>query len=375
MQKMALLKNNYSAWWFYIILFCLPSYVIRFKLFNIPVTVLEGLILIGFILLCVEYRCKLTLGHWKYVMSVFAVIGLLAVLVSDEKVAALGLYKAYIIEPMLVGCMVLTIKPKLERVLTTLSGVIILIGITCVIQLGTGYGVPAPWHEFGAQFRATSWFGYPNAVGLLCAPIVAMLIAHVVSSTKYRTVFFVAIVLGLVSIILSRSAGAVMAVTGATIVGVYLAGWKKLSVLSVFICVSTIPLFRETVLFQDVSGQVRLALWQGTINLLQHRPLQGAGLANFPNVYAEYKLARHTELLLYPHNIFLDFWVELGLAGLIWLIVVLVVMFKKIKTIGWQQPKAVVLLAGLVAVLIYGLVDVPYFKNDLAVLFWVILTL
>ena len=44
------------------------------------------------------------------------------------------------------------------------------------------------------------------------------------------------------------------------------------------------------------------------------RPIFGAGLANFPNVYPDYKLDRHVEFLLYPHNILLDFWVELGLT-------------------------------------------------------------
>jgi hypothetical protein len=32
-------------------------------------------------------------------------------------------------------------------------------------------------------------------------------------------------------------------------------------------------------------------------------------------------------------------------------------------------------MAAMVAIIIYGLVDVPYFKNDLSVLFWTILGL
>ena len=32
-------------------------------------------------------------------------------------------------------------------------------------------------------------------------------------------------------------------------------------------------------------------------------------------------------------------------------------------------------MAGMVAMLAYGLVDVPYFKNDLSVVFWVLLAL
>ncbi len=79
------------------------------------------------------------------------------------------------------------------------------------------------------------------------------------------------------------------------------------------------------------------------------------------------------ELLLYPHNIFLNFWVELGLAGLIWLITILVGFFKRLWKIKSKQK--IVLMAGMVAILVYGLVDVPYFKNDLSIIFWTILAL
>ena len=131
---------------------------------------------------------------------------------------------------------------------------------------------------------------------------------------------------------------------------------------------------RDVVLLQDTSGEVRRAMWQGTIELLQDRPLFGAGLANFSNVYNEYKLDRHVELLLYPHNIILDFWVELGLAGVIWLVVVLGRFFVR----GVRDKKHrhnIIIMTGMIAMLVYGLVDVPYFKNDLAVIFWTLLAL
>lgn len=367
------MKKKYSEYCIYLILVALPVYRLRFSVGFIPVTLLEILIILSFIVFFVEYRGKFTVGRWKYQMLLFAIIGVTAVIASNQTIAALGLYKAYIIEPMLVGIMILTIKPKLENILVALSGAVGYIGIFSIVQYFTGYGIPAPWNVSGPEFRVTSVFEYPNAVGLFCAPVVGMLIAHSVSSSKYRRLYLLAAALGVISIILSRSTGAVMAVTVATMVSLYVAGWKKLAVSSVFICVicvSIISPLREVVLFQDNSGQVRLALWQGTFNLLTHHPWFGSGLAGFPEMYEQYKLARHTELLLYPHNIFLDFWVELGLAGLIWFIAV---MYGTVKKIAIE--KNYVPLAGIIAILVYGLVDVPYFKNDLAVLFWVIITL
>ena len=129
---------------------------------------------------------------------------------------------------------------------------------------------------------------------------------------------------------------------------------------------------RDILLFRDVSGDVRLALWQGTGNLLAARPWRGAGLSGFPTVYAEYKLDKHVELLQYPHNIFLDFWVELGILGLAWLLATLLIYWRSL--LGWyrarQDPEAIILAAVMVAIVVYGIVDVPYFKNDLSVMFW-----
>ena len=72
---------------------------------------------------------------------------------------------------------------------------------------------------------------------------------------------------------------------------------------------------------------VALAMEPKENNLLMHRPWTGAGLASFPQVYEQYKLDKHTELLLYAHNIFLDFWAQLGILGLIWLILILAKFF------------------------------------------------
>ncbi len=367
------MKLKLSELWLYLIIGLLPIYRWRFEVWNIPSTVLEVLIVAGLFIVLIQYRGKLYLGRWKYSMIVFAIIGVTAIIASAQTLAALGLYKAYVLEPVLVGIMILTIKPKFNHVLCVLSGAVGYVGIAAVVQYFTGYGIPEPWNIPGSEYRITSVFEYPNAVGLFCAPIVAMLVAHVIATAQYRAVFVTAIVLGLVSIMLSHSAGAVIAVTAATVISLYLLDWKKIAVSFVFICsicILIVPLFRETVLFQDNSGQVRLALWQGTAHLLQYHPWFGAGLAGFPKMYEQYKLARHTELLLYPHNIFLDFWVELGLAGLVWFIATF-------YQIGKQAiiKKQYTQLAGMIAIIVYGLVDVPYFKNDLAVLFWVILTL
>lgn len=115
--------------------------------------------------------------------------------------------------------------------------------------------------------------------------------------------------------------------------------------------------------------------------MLLDRPLVGAGLGGFPILYDQYRLIKHTELLLYPHNIILNMWVELGLAGLLlfcWIIVdagrrAARLLRNPLSPFGQQLVYGV--LAALLVVVVHGIVDVPYLKNDLAIEFWFLLAL
>ena len=82
------------------------------------------------------------------------------------------------------------------------------------------------------------------------------------------------------------------------------------------------------------------------------------------------------ERLIYPHNLFLNFWTETGLVGLLSFAGILGYAFY----LGYKIRKnnliwGAGLITALAVFLIHGLVDVPYFKNDLAMLFWIIISI
>jgi O-antigen ligase len=149
---------------------------------------------------------------------------------------------------------------------------------------------------------------------------------------------------------------------------------------------AVIPPIRTRVLIetQNVYGntiQSRIDLWTAAVQLIEHRPLFGAGLSGFQQMSAPYYTHLHTAAdFIDPHNIVLNFWVETGLLGLIAFAWILVVGFRvswrgwRKGPEGWRAYHLGVLLA-LVAVVVHGLVDVPYFKNDLSLLFWTLIGL
>jgi O-antigen ligase len=123
----------------------------------------------------------------------------------------------------------------------------------------------------------------------------------------------------------------------------------------------------------------RIELWTDTLRLLRARPLLGAGLSGFADRITPYYTHFHTAAnFIDPHNIVLNFWVETGLLGLLafaWILGAAVVSTARgwvTLPAGWRPYQLGVLLA-MAAVVVHGLVDVPYFKNDLSLEFWALL--
>jgi O-antigen ligase len=102
--------------------------------------------------------------------------------------------------------------------------------------------------------------------------------------------------------------------------------------------------------------------------MLVDRPIRGAGLSGYPTVFAPYHKAGHIEIFQYPHTLVLNFWSEVGLAGLLAFALIMLRFFRDATA-----TKAWTLAGAGAALLVHGLVDVPYFKNDLAMLFWLLM--
>jgi O-antigen ligase len=128
----------------------------------------------------------------------------------------------------------------------------------------------------------------------------------------------------------------------------------------------------EKLTLQDLSGQVRIAQWQETAAYLKDGHwLVGAGLSGYPIAIKPYHVHPEYEIFQDPHNVALNVWVELGALGLV-----------AVALLAWQALRApkrdwVALAASfaLLQMLVHGLVDVPFFKNDLAMMTFLLLAL
>jgi len=214
---------------------------------------------------------------------------------------------------------------------------------------------------------------------------------------KWLAIFYAAtFILSLVAVILARSDGTMLGiVAGLIFLGLY---WGKsrrptiIMVTAIILIIFLIPTTRhfmlERITFHKLSGQLRLNIWQGAWTMIKSHPIVGVGLRNYQKLAPQYQEFYYqpqtgqlisTETHPYPHNLFLAIWVELGLLGLLAFLALLIKFFgqgyKIVKTNLSTPLITISIMAALVVVLAHGLVDTPYFKNDLSTLFWLIVGL
>jgi O-antigen ligase len=128
----------------------------------------------------------------------------------------------------------------------------------------------------------------------------------------------------------------------------------------------------------------RLQLWQSSWAMIRDHPLLGVGLDNFLYAYRTYYVlptAWEEFNLSHPHNFVLDFWLRLGLPGLIVFLWLVACFFRR----GWRLYREVSkhsegvlvlgLMAGMVNLAAHGLVDHAFFLVDLAFTFMLLIAL
>lgn len=404
-----------------LVLSLLPSYLLRFDIFKIPTTVLEIMLLILIFLWIIQNRKRLRKifvlrREWAIFIALVVVAATVSAIVSPNTFAALGIWKAYFIEPILFFYLLVDLLQQkqisFDKILVALCVGGLLVSLAALLQWSFNVGVPIPWD---VERRVTGLFDYPNALGLYLGPLTVLMIGRLLypchceqpSTFSQRCwgakqslgllrrliepprndktlLYFISVILFSTAVILAQSEAAIASVAITTVI-MFLCDRKlrkptlAVSVILLLI-VFSIPTSREfltnKILLQDYSGQVRLSQWSETIKLLKDRPILGAGLSGYQTALVSYHKDTQYEIFQYPHNIFLNIWVELGLLGLIAFGFLIYVILKNVMSLrGGQIANDALILFTLVQIFIHGLVDVPYFKNDLAILTWALLSI
>jgi len=372
----------------------LPTYLFRSYVWFLPFTFLEIAIWVLFIGWSVSLLKNKTRKEIPYKLPIIFIFVASAVgmFLGPNLYSSAGLWKAYFIEPIMFFVVLVNVlqKENTKQVILWALGIsTIIISWLAIFQKFTAFGIYEPSWIAAANRRVTSIFSSPNAVGLYLAPIVAIYFGWLLTELKdlQKTFLKLAIVIpALIAILFTISQGTWLGLAAA-ITFLAFFGWNKKYttgiVVGLIIIILAIPITRDIVLpfitFSDTAGKNRLELVQlGSQQLRSFKTfIFGSGILGFAEIQNTFRNPLKIEPLLYPHNIILNFWLEIGLLGLIAFAMIVIKFFKTAKEKILQQKNWLTLgvVAAMITILVHGLIDVPYFKNDLAVLFWIVIGL
>lgn len=390
--------TRYSRWALALTAGAMPSYVWRFKVGPIPTTVLEILIL-ATIALYVGGRMQ-TGGGWvprrtglEIPTALLLLAGLLGIAISPDHIGALGIYRAYFVEPVILFYVAIDLLRTPQQFRVVLLGLAIGTTTFALMNLGA-WAIALVRHETILTGDAPeALYTSPNAVAMFLEPPLAIAagFALYANDRRDRRIAMACLVFLFVALLFTLSR----------------AGWLTLAVLAL-LAVITMPnlQLKVALLAGAVIGgfavaqipymQIRLArqldpnfnfntfvgriqIWKDTLHMLSDHPILGAGLRAYTQVMAPY-LTPPRIPELYPHNVYLAMWSELGLLGLAAFVVILGMLLWR----GWRgfyqahnfaRPLLWGTSAGFAAIAVHGMFDTPYFKNDLAVEFWILAAL
>jgi O-antigen ligase len=238
----------------------------------------------------------------------------------------------------------------------------------------TGIGFMSFFQGAYDEPRLAGTFASPNAYAAVVAPLLAILLLRIV--TKPRALHIAAAITFLSGIILSKSLGGMLAVAAASLCILFVHANKKLrkillATVLVLVAVGVLIAQERFTGREGNSFASRMQIWSTASSLIADNPMSGVGLRGFRSAYEERVVELYPQPFQVierevpePHNLYLAWWLNAGLFGLLGLLLFTsLVLSKK----GFQ----VVVFPALVAILAHGLIDTPFFLLELAILWWV----
>jgi len=452
MQKISSNFVKSPFWFINLIIFLLPTYLVRFKIFGFPTNLLE--VMIGVLVLMriirgirrnyEDYEEQKNHKGYKgfngfndhqllFVGIILLILGAtISTIFSIDKITSAGILKSWIFLPVLFFLIIIDKDTEILRgvynerkrigqndnkflkiysILKSfvLSGfAVALISIFYLIQKNLTY-----------DGRLKAFFLHPNHLAMYLAP--AWLMAYslwlMTKKSLEKTLWLFIVLVISFSLYFTYSYGAWIGIIGGIIFiwgnknedtrnkGDKWGKWERKkyfnfrTLISLLVLLSLLtlivllqfhsPKLQNILTSERSSFHSRLMVWHSAIHILKDHWLLGIGPGMFQKYYLNYQqfFPPYLEWAApQPHNLFLAFWLQTGIMGLIGFIMILVWFYKKgiqgirgLKGINGDKKNAsqiyvrLILMSIMTYILIHGLIDTPYWKNDLSMIFWIII--
>lgn len=367
-----------------------PAYVVRFHVGPLPSTLLEAVLVVAIAAGLAGYWREIPWRNpYTWTALLFLAGATLDVWFTPDRRAAAGLWKAYFIEPVLAGLVIAALAPRRSRLLLLAIGVGALVP-ALVNAYVDGHALLT--HTFNERTPQVAIYNSANAIPLFLEPVAAFALAIAAHGPVRRERVLAAVLFAVYALAIllsfSRLGWITLVALGLFVAAFHRHRWVAfagaLGAAAALFFGSHSVRDRILVEFQPNSPAnslaLRIPLWRATLAMLRDRPLTGAGLSGFKAAITPYAArAGYAEDLIYPHNLLLNAWTETGLLGLLGFAGTLVqsirVGIRRLVEDRWRRALAIGLLGMVLTILVHGIGDVPYFKNDQALVFWALLAI
>jgi len=385
----------------YLAIVLIPFYVFRFDIVGIRTNLLEVVVVLAFAFVAIDTTFterKFKFG--SYGPYVFLLLSVLATTYAHDNEKAVGILKGWFFVPVMYYLVVINLfrgKEKVIKLLSFLAVPTLLLSVWAILQ---HFGIVTKlFYQVGnadldqyltAPIRAFGPFDSPNSLAMFLAPVICLLLIPINSIKKlaWRILSFISLAIPLSALYFTTSRASFLALLFAVFVFALIGYIKTRKValmalsiifllgvgLGLFLSISTNDPGRTA------SNTVRTRIYHYSIELAGQNWLKGVGLGGYTAAIDKFTVNDvefHTYNLSYaihPHNVFLAMWLNLGLLGLLCFVALLIdfvrAAIKRLKSDQWRV--ATFVLMAMSTIIIHGLFDTTYFKNDLSVIFWLI---
>jgi O-antigen ligase len=312
-------------------------------------------------------------------LALLLVASLLSLLVTQYPLLSVRELRAVIVEPVLFFWLLQSWPGSAKWALAGFLAGATLTAVAAIVQGPLGIGGTAA----EGVLRVQAWYPSANHLALMLGRAWPFLLAGAIAWRRWMWLPSAVVGLGL---LLTFSTGGWLGALAAGLVVLLAMGYRKLATwvgglavlgLALVSALAIVGALPERLNPLRQTGGFRLDLWLSSLEMLRDHPLLGVGLDNFVYIYQQSYLregAAAEPSLSHPHNWVLNFWLSLGVLGLVafgWLLL----RFWRQARRGLPNWMVAGALGAVADMLVHGFIDNSYFLVDLAFVFWLCLAL
>lgn len=243
------------------------------------------------------------------------------------------------------------------------------------------------------QHRVLSTFGNPNMTGAWFGSVILMIfyLKCIEKGEKDLLIYNLSIVLIIIALLLTESTGAFIALIVSIFIYYLLkekTDFKGLIAISITVTViSVLFMFVQNKIANTtpigeivISFNSRYCIWMGAIKMILLKPIIGWGMMGMMEHGSNFVFSSEPHLhnkiitfLIHPHNLWLAFFVSLGVVGFIIYVYIKFNLYKDMIKLYKKHNTVLPLIASINSmIVIQGIVDCTLYAPQLGILFVVI---